>query len=167
MSAIKMIAALALATAAATATSSAAFAQYYGYGPVYAPPPIVMPAMVPMPYGPPPVIMPAIAPMPYGLPAVPAPHYNSRGMGVDLTPIGPYAGAAVARGLGGMGVPAPIAGWAGNRVSANAESAGREYTPTDAGIKVTTGISMRDIRENGIAGGENSEVRKIGRMLGF
>jgi hypothetical protein len=115
------------------------------------------PVMMPMP---PAYVQPSMVPPP----PVQAP-YNP-GMGVDLTPIGPYAGAAVARGLTAVGVPAPIAGWAGNRVRANAESAGREYTPLGAGVKIGTGVSLRDIQEHGLLGGRNSEARKILRLFG-
>jgi hypothetical protein len=145
---------LLLATVAVAVTalsSSASFAQGFGYGPAYMPyrpAPFAMPyhsapPMV-MPYRPAPIVVPyqptrrgrdahARAAVCAACPAVP--RSRSPGMGVDLTPVGPYAGAAVARGLTGMGVPAPVAGWAGGRVSANAESAGREYGPVAAGVK--------------------------------
>jgi hypothetical protein len=89
------------------------------------------------------------------------------GMGVDLSPIGPYAGAAAGRVLMSNPYTAPFAPWASERVNANAQSAGREYTPGDAAVRTFTGVSPRDIREYGLAGGPNSEVRKIGRIFGF
>lgn len=87
------------------------------------------------------------------------PQRIDNGMGIDFRPIGPAAGAAVARGLAGFGVPAPVAGWAGSRVEANAASAGRERNLLDAGIRTVLGPSMRDIREEGILGGRCSVLR--------
>lgn len=81
--------------------------------------------------------------------------------------VGPYAGAGSARVMQGFGVPAPIAGWTGGRIQENYNAAHRERNVQDAIIRGQTGISMRDIRQHGLAGGPNSEIRKIGRMFGL
>jgi len=161
---MKKFLALAVVVGAALGTNmSSASAQMMMGGPGFYRP--LPPRFMPMP----PPVMP-IAPMIYGqqpsLPPVYAPGPYNPGMGVDLTPVGPYAGAAVTNGLSSLGVPAPIAGWAGGRVAANAESAGREYNPLTAGVKIGTGVSVRDIQQYGPLGGPNSEARKILRFFG-
>jgi hypothetical protein len=50
--------------------------------------------------------------------------------------------------------------WASERVAANAQSVSRESGVVDKGIRLG-GPSMRDIREHGIMGGCNSELRKL------
>jgi len=47
----------------------------------------------------------------------------------------------------------------------NREIAARQNNGTDRAVARTTGISMNAIREHGVAGGPNSEVRKMGRRL--
>ncbi|MGO7987208.1 hypothetical protein [Rhizobium leguminosarum] len=69
--------------------------------------------------------------------------------------------------LNGFGAPAPISGYLGGRVNSNAQAAGREMNPLDAGVRIGTGISMRDIDQYGPLGGQNSEARKIARTLGI
>lgn len=96
----------------------------------------------------------------YGVPMV-APGFD------PYRAAGPYLGAGAARGLTAAGVPAPVAVWAGGRINANSETAYRERNLAEAGVKIGTGISMQDIRTHGIAGGHNSEVRRIGRRLGI
>jgi hypothetical protein len=68
---------------------------------------------------------------------------------------------------GGDDVPGPVAGWAGARVNENFGSAGREQDPASAAVRGITGISPRDIQEQGILGGQNSEARKVARIFGI
>jgi hypothetical protein len=157
----------ALLGASATTASAQGFYGAPGYMPYRQAPPTVMPYNPPsayMPYNQGPVYSQYSAPV-YRRMQPAAPQYNP-GMGVDLTPIGSYAGALAARGLQAVGVPAPVATWVGGRVNANAESAGREYTPVDAAIRLG-GVSMRDIRDYGPLGGPNSEARKVAKFFGF
>ncbi|MBR0731683.1 hypothetical protein ABIF64_001735 [Bradyrhizobium japonicum] len=157
----------ALAVISLGANVSSASAQFYGPPPMYAAPyaPPMLPyarPMLPPPggyYGPRPMLPPPVV--------MPAGPYRNDGMGVDLSPLGPYAGAAAGRVLMSNPYTAPLAPWAAERVDANAASAGREYNPGDAAVRTFTGVSPRDIQTYGIAGGPNSEVRKIGRLFGF
>lgn len=52
-------------------------------------------------------------------------------------------------------------------IRSNMQAAQRESNPTNAAIRATTGVSVGDIKKHGLAGGPNSEVRKIGRLLRF
>ena len=54
-----------------------------------------------------------------------------------------------------------VAQWYQGRVNANLRTAHRERTVGDAITKTVTGISRRDIKENGILGGNNSDARKV------
>ena len=142
---------------AGLAVSTSAQAQVIcGFHPQFGPIPCAAPVILP----PPPPPMPVYgAPVYGGMPMRADP-----GMGVNLAPLGPVVGGGVTAGLSGMGVPAPIAGWAGDRVNANAAAAGRERNAGDAAIRTFTGVSPRDIQEHGWRGGPNSEVNKV---LGF
>jgi hypothetical protein len=86
-------------------------------------------------------------------------------LGVDFSPIGPALGSATTGALTSWGVPAPVANWAGGRINANTQAAGREYGLPEAAVRIGTGISMRDIQERGILGGDNSEARKACNAL--
>lgn len=50
-------------------------------------------------------------------------------------------------------------------VAGNIESAKRENGAINQTIRAVTGVSIKDIHNNGLAGGENSEVRIIGRKI--
>jgi hypothetical protein len=51
--------------------------------------------------------------------------------------------------------------WATERMVANAGTAHREKTVGHKALKVVTGVSIKDIKKNGILGGKNSEARKV------
>jgi hypothetical protein len=61
--------------------------------------------------------------------------------------------------------------WAVERGIANTESAGREDGAAAKAAKVVTGISVKDIKEQGLGGGENSVVRRplgsVGKAIGL
>lgn len=50
-------------------------------------------------------------------------------------------------------------------VKGNFESAKREANVVTQTVRATTGVSLRDIQQNGPAGGETSEARKAGRAI--
>jgi hypothetical protein len=161
LAAVTSIGALASLTGAASAQGY--YAHPYGYGaPAYHRAPAVMP------YGGPVYVQPRGY---HG--GWQAPQYQPRPQFVPQRPaFDPYpmiargAGVAATTTLQGYGVPAPIAGWAGGRITANGDSAWRERNPVEAGVKIGTGVSMHDIRQHGILGGKNSEARKILRLFG-
>ncbi len=155
---------------------------YMSPRPMYVPPRLPPPVVVRTPYYPQQIYPQAAYPQqPYPQPAYPqqpypqqvdpgygsAPSSGNDGMGVDLSGMGPYAGAAAGRALMSNPYTAPFAPWAAGRVNANAQSAGREYTPGTAAVKTFTGVSARDIQTYGIAGGPNSEVNKVKRFFGL
>lgn len=171
-------------------SAGSAHAQYYG--PAYGPAPMMAPYMAPpvLPYyGQPsmgprwqghniqrPVFNPGPGQRGYGIqrpiyspgrqqmpPRFQRPTYSPDLIG----PYGPAIGSAVAGGLTSVGVPAPVAGWAGDRVSANARAAYRENGPVNQGVRTFTGVSVRDIEQNGLRGGPNSEVNKVLNFFGF
>ncbi|MET4482645.1 hypothetical protein [Bradyrhizobium sp. F1.13.3] len=187
---MKTICKIALAASAAlVATISTASAQYYGPRPYPAPyarpmmgppggymgprpmmvrPMMGPPVMIPMNAGPyypqqayPQQAYPQQVDPGYGAPA------GNEGMGVDLSGVGPYAGAATGRVLMSNPYTAPFAPWAAGRVNANAQSAGREYDPGAAAVRTFTGVSPRDIQQYGPLGGPNSEARKIVTLGGL
>ncbi|GAB4520265.1 MAG: hypothetical protein Tsb0019_21160 [Roseibium sp.] len=50
-------------------------------------------------------------------------------------------------------------------VLGNIKAAEREANVVTGAVRATTGVSLRDIQDHGLAGGENSEVRKAGRAI--
>lgn len=163
---------------AAVAISQGAHAQMYGpfpLGPVFLPPP------------PPPVFLPPPPPQVVYMPPMSAPAAWGQAagmMGVNhegqvatecIAQFGPSkAGAACIAtrltvdeiekcfndGFGGRGC------FGDNNtivqvLRANLDAAQREPDPASAWIRLSTGISVNDIRENGILGGSNSEARKL------
>lgn len=106
-------------------------------------------------------------------PMISVPHYHSAPQnfgfngGHVIGQMGPALGAGAARGLMGLGVPAPVATWGGNRINENAQSAYRERSLGDAAIRTGTGISIRDIEDYGWRGGPNSEVNRVMEWFGF
>lgn len=54
-----------------------------------------------------------------------------------------------------------LAHWIVDRVSSNIEGAGRERGDAAKALRGTLGISVEDIKSNGILGGDNSYLRKI------
>lgn len=50
-------------------------------------------------------------------------------------------------------------------IARNLEAAKKESSLLNKAVRVTTGISIRNIKKYGLAGGPNSEVRKAGRTL--
>jgi hypothetical protein len=153
----RKIAAILAASTALLGLAQPASAQFYpGFRPP--PPPICMtpvgpaPCGMPIPMPPPPVYMGAPAPMP--VPGIPG-GINPRGRDAWGV-MGPALGAGAAGVLQGYGVPAPVAGWAGERINSNAQAAYRERGVANQGIRTGTGISVRDIEEHGIFGGPNS-----------
>ncbi|GAB4520260.1 MAG: hypothetical protein Tsb0019_21150 [Roseibium sp.] len=50
-------------------------------------------------------------------------------------------------------------------IEGNIDGAQREANPVTAVIRGTTGVSLRDIETYGLAGGPNSEVRRLGRGI--
>jgi len=61
--------------------------------------------------------------------------------------------------------------WALERMIANTESVGRESGIGAQLMKIGTGVSIKDIQEHGLAGGENSVVRRplgtFGKAIGL
>lgn len=64
---------------------------------------------------------------------------------------------------GDSGVSPEVVVWAVGRVMSNFEGAARESGIIAQGIRAGYGVSLRDIEEYGLGGGENSVVRQIER----
>ena len=117
-------------------------------GPVFVPPgpPMVLPAPMPFAESPNSIPVPGILSgiNPYG--------HDAWGV------MGPALGAGTTAVLQPY-VPGPVAVWAGDRVNANAQSAYREQGPVNQAIRTFTGVSVQDIQDHGILGGDCSFLR--------
>ena len=90
-----------------------------------------------------------------------APGYDPAGNPIFSQPVGRWVGAAAGAGMQSIGVPAPVAAWAGERIGQNWQSAAREETLGAVALRTGVGISVRDIQERGPLGGDGSEARKL------
>jgi hypothetical protein len=52
-----------------------------------------------------------------------------------------------------------------HNIEKNFQAARQESSVLNKAIRATTGISIRNIKKHGLAGGPNSEVRKAGRAI--
>jgi hypothetical protein len=131
-----------------------------GWGPPIAAPAFAPPAFVPPPQFVPPQFVPPPPPGFNGTVPVPGIPGGINSNGHDAWGVmGPAIGAGVAAGLQGYGVPAPLAGWAGARVNDNAQAAYREQGPFNQAVRTFSGVSVRDIQDHGILGGDCSFLR--------
>jgi hypothetical protein len=128
-------------------------------GPVLVPPQFMPPQFVP-----PQFIPPQFAPRPF-MPAfdgtVPVPGIPG---GINVYGRDAWGVAAPVLGAGTTAVLQPYvgpaaAGWAGDRVAANAQSAYREQGPVNQAVRTFAGVSVRDIQDRGILGGDCSFLR--------